>query len=411
MMPALKILSVLVLVSLLVISCSTEDQQNETPKTNIVFILADDLGQTQLGCYGGPYNTPNLDRFASQGMKFTNAYASAAVCSPTRAALMTGKYPARLHITDFIKGDVFPDSLLQQPDWQKFLPLEETTIAESLKQQGYRTAIFGKWHLSSEKQPPLSTPHNPDQQGFDEMMITYKPDGNKTNPEHDPHNVDSITNRAIRFLEEHQNNPFFLYISHNAIHDPIMETSQRVEQYRGDASLADWKIKPEIAAMVERLDQGTGRLLDKLDDLELSENTIVIFYGDNGGKDTYALQKPYRKGKGWLYEGGIREPLLIRLPAKIKAGTTSDLMVSTIDFYPTLLELVNTPIDHPMDGRSFLKTLIAEEKQEDRPQFWHYPHYHRGSRMKPASAMRQGNYKLIEWHEELLLGKKTAYEL
>ncbi|MEL7121409.1 MAG: sulfatase [Bacteroidota bacterium] len=390
----------------------TQQAENMPPqKPNIIFILADDIGQTQLGCYDGPYHTPNIDQFASQSMKFNNAYASAAVCSPTRAALMTGKYPARLHITDFIKGELFPDNLLKQPDWQKFLPLEEKTIAEALKEEGYKTAIFGKWHLSHEKRPPQSATYNPNKQGFDEMMITYKPNAQKTNPEQDPHNVDSITNRALKFLEENKEHRFFLYISHNSIHDPIMESQERISKFENDSTLNDWEIIPEIAAMVEHLDEGTGRLLHKIDDLSLADNTIIIFYGDNGGKDTYAKQHPYRKGKGWLYEGGIREPLLIRYPEKIKAGSESDLMVSTIDFFPTLIDLAGGQPATDVDGRSIMNELLAKEKLEDRPQFWHYPHYHRGSKMKPASAMRKGKYKLIEWHEELLLGKETAYEL
>ena len=171
-------------------------------KPNIVFILADDLGWNQLGCYGGPYNTPNIDRLATQGMKFTQAYASAAVCSPTRAAILTSKYPARLHITDFIKGQQFPDSLLRQPAWQKFLPLQETTLAEIFAGRGYRTASFGKWHLSKEKKPPESLPFNPDKQGFHETMVTYKPHPVNSEPEHDPHNVDSITNRALNFWKK-----------------------------------------------------------------------------------------------------------------------------------------------------------------------------------------------------------------
>ncbi len=390
--------------------CTQQEEKVTLP--NIIFILADDIGQTQLGCYGGPYQTPFLDNFASEGMRFTQAYASAAVCSPTRAALMTGKYPARLHLTDFIKGNSYPDSLLQQPNWQKFLPLEEFTIAEAFKELGYVTGAFGKWHLSQEKRPPESAPYNPDKQGFDEYMVTYKPIRKQTDPEADPHNVDSITNRAMQFLEQNSTQPFFLYVSHNAIHDPVMEAKKSIVKFEGDTALAALNIQPVLAAMVERLDKGVGKLLQKVNELGLAENTIVVFYGDNGGKETYASQFPFRKGKGWLYEGGVRVPLLIRWPQRVKANSSSDFMLSSIDFFPTLLEAVgDNSTKYTTDGKSLLPELLGEKRQIQNTQYWHYPHYHLGSGMKPASAIRKGKYKLIEWHEALLLGKEDAYEL
>ncbi|KPL08672.1 MAG: hypothetical protein AMS26_24260 [Bacteroides sp. SM23_62] len=264
------------------ISCQAGKEKETHP--NMIVILADDLGWNQLGCYGGPYRTPNIDELATGGMRFTNAYASAAVCSPTRAALMTGKYPARLHLTDFIKGGDFPDSLLYQPDWQKFLPLDEITLGEVFREKGYRTALFGKWHLSREKKPPESEAFNPDKQGFDEYMVTYKPVPGVTDPEHDPHNVDGITDRAIRFLEEYQKDPFFLVVSHNAIHDPIMESRESIKAFRASGPDPVYSVNPILGAMVGRLDGGTGRLLDKLDELGLEKNTIVFFCSDNGGK-------------------------------------------------------------------------------------------------------------------------------
>src|SRR6056297_2374929 len=184
--------------------CGIADSGRETPP-NIIFILADDMGCAQLGCYGsGYYQTPNIDRLAAEGMRFTNAYAAAAVCSPTRASIMTGKYPARLHLTDFIAGNNRTDYLLQQPEWQKFLPLEEVTFAEILKEAGYNTALFGKWHLSPQKTPPGGIPYNPDQQGFDESFVTYKPSGNLArswqDAENDAHNVDTITSLSLDFI-------------------------------------------------------------------------------------------------------------------------------------------------------------------------------------------------------------------
>lgn len=378
---------------------------------NILFILADDLGQTQLGCYGGPYTTPSLDRFASESMRFSNAYSAAAVCSPTRAAIMTGKYPARLHLTDFIKGDTLASQPLQQPEWQKFLPLEELTLAERFKDLGYRTAFFGKWHLSVEKRPPESEPYNPDKQGFDETMVTYKP-GDDADQEADPHNVDAITKRAIEFLRASQEKPFLLFVSHNSIHDPLMESLSRVDGYENDLALKEFAIDPRLAAMVERMDEGLGRLLQALDELGLREQTLVVFASDNGGKHAYAAQHPYRAGKGWLYEGGIRVPLMVRLPGHITAGSQTELTVSSIDFLPTLLEAVGAEPGTKVDGLSFWKELTVGGGMPGRPLFWHYPHYHRGSGMRPASAMRKGRYKLIEWHEALLRGEEAkAYEL
>ena len=385
-------------------------ERQQTP--NIVFILADDLGWNQLGCYGGPYNTPNIDGLAMQGMRFTQAYASAAVCSPTRAAILTGKYPARLHITDFIKGREFPDSLLRQPRWKPYLDLEEVTLAEILQGSGYKTAVFGKWHLSKEKRPPASLPFNPDKQGFQETLITYKPHSDYTDPEHDPHNVDSITNRSLDFIERNVDNPFFLYISHNAIHDPVMESKERSEKYVDNSALKEYGIRPQLAAMIERLDKGVGKVLKKIDQLGLYENTIVLFYSDNGGKEAYASQRPFKKGKGWLYEGGIRVPLIIRYPGKTKANSQSDQMLSAIDILPTLLTFVNTgkPRNN-VDGESFADQLLGAVSNNEKNIYWHYPHYHRGSGMKPASAMRSGKFKLIEWHEQLLTGDSKAYEL
>jgi arylsulfatase A len=393
----------------ILLSCQGGTKRESLP--NVILILADDLGWNQLGCYGGPYQTPNIDGLAAQGMRFTNAYASASVCSPTRAALMTGKYPARLHITDFIKGGEFPDSMLLQPDWQKFLPLDEITLAEVFRGNGYRTAIFGKWHLSREKQPPGSEAYNPDKQGFDEYMITYKPVPASSDPEHDPHHADSITDRTIRFLNENQKNPFFLIVSHNSIHDPIMESRERIAAYQASGPDPSYRVNPILGAMVGHLDDATGRLLAKIKELELERKTIVFFCSDNGGKETYASQFPFRKGKGWLYEGGIRVPMIARWPGKIAAGTRNNAITSTIDLFPTLLEMAGLPpADQGPDGKSIAGELLGTGHNEESIQYWHYPHYHLGSGMKPASAIRKGKYKLIEWHEKFLMGE-SAWEL
>ena len=384
---------------------------NEKP--NVVLILADDLGWSQVGSYGGTaYRTPNIDRLASEGLRFTHAYAAAAVCSPTRAALMSGMYPARLHLTDHIKGSNPKGKPLLQPAWHKRLDLEVTTIAEVFKRNEYRTAHFGKWHLSQDKRPPDSLPYNPDRQGFDEVLVTYKPIVGESDPEGDPHNVQAITDHAVEFLESHGAEPFFLYLPHNSIHEPIIESRRRIARYEGDSRLEELQIMPTLAAIVERLDDGVGQVLSKIDQLGLRERTMVIFYSDNGGKETFARQDPLRSGKGWLYEGGIRVPLIVRWPGRVQAGSTTDHVLTTVDFFPTFLEILgDTAVPEGLDGESFLSVIEGGPASTDRTLFWHYPHYHVGSGMVPAGAVREGRFKLIEWYEGTIAGTGPDYEL
>ncbi len=383
-----------------------------SPKPNIVFILADDLGWSQLGCYGSSfYETPNIDKLAAGGMLFTNAYAACAVCSPTRASIMTGKYPARLHLTDFIKGNTRTDYPLTEPEWQKYLPLEEVTIGEVFKEAGYRTAIFGKWHLSQNKKPPESLPYNPDKQGFDEYLVTYKPSP-ETNPEKDAHNVDSITNAAIRFISKNRKDPFFLVVSHNTIHDPLMEKEAIINEYRSKYGAGEKENNPVIGAMIERLDRSVGRIMDEIEKQDILTNTVVVFFSDNGGKDAYALQTPLRRGKGWLYEGGIRVPLIVSWPGKINTGSRTSAMVGSIDLLPTLADLVSIPsIPEKIDGKSFKSVLLKGNKNFRDELYWHYPHYYSGSGMVPGAAIIHENYKLIEWYEKSLTRQPGAFEL
>lgn len=409
-----KCVFALCLACLLNTSCSVE---KENKPTNFVFILADDLGFSQIGCYGTDYyKTPNIDKLANEGMRFTNAYAACPVCSPTRASIMTGKYPARLHLTDFIAGndkDTYP---LSQPDWQKYLALEEITFAEILKENGYNTAIFGKWHLSKEKMPPGSLPFNPDKQGFDESFVTYKPSGSMIQSwqeaEHDAHNVDTITNLALDFLERNKSNPFFLFVSHNTIHDPLKEKAEAIRKYEKLIASEEAENHPIIAAMIERMDKSCGEIFDKISELGLDENTVVIFFADNGGKERYAKQTPFRAGKGWIYEGGIREPLIVKWKNEITPGTISESLISSIDFFPTFLDIAGiNKLPSNIDGISFLPVLKETSQKSHQDLYWHYPHYHKGSGMMPAGAVRSGDFKLIEWYEPSLLEKENAYEL
>ena len=379
---------------------------------NFLFILADDLGWSQLGCYGSNfYETPNLDRLASEGMKFADAYAACPVCSPTRASIMTGKYPARLHLTDFIAGGQYPHEKLKQPDWQKYLPLEEITIAEVLKAAGYATASFGKWHLSIAKKPPESLPFNPDKQGFDESIVTYKP-ASSHDPEADAHNVEIITRKSLEFLYKHKDKPFFLYVTHNTIHGPIMGKKKLIEKYKRKPGADLPENNPIIAAMLEELDDTVGRLLKKLDELKIADKTLVIFFSDNGGLEQSARQTPLRSGKANLYEGGIRVPLIIRWPDVTKPGSICSETVISVDFFPTILEIIGleNKAKKPIDGVSLVPLLKRTGTLNRQAVYWHYPHYHSSS-IGPCGAIRAGDYKLIEWFDESICGPGNRFEL
>jgi arylsulfatase A len=381
-------------------------------RPNVVFILADDLGRGQVGCYGNPfYETPNIDRLAREGVRFTDAYAACPVCSPTRASIMTGKYPARLHITDFIAGGDFPHERLRQPQWQKFLPLEEFTIAELFKTRGYVTASFGKWHLSTAKLPPASAPYDPDKQGFDETFICEKPSP-KQDPESDAHHVEAITEKSLAFLEKHKDEPFFLLMAHCSIHAPIMSKARLVEKYKAKPGADRPQNNPVIAAMMEEMDGSVGAVLSKLEEVKLTNNTMVIFFSDNGGLEADAGQTPLRSGKANLYEGGIRVPMVIRWPGMVTPASTCSEPVISTDFFPTFRDLlqVKETGDGPVDGVSLLP-LLKRAGPLNRPAiYWHYPHYH-GSSVGPCGAVRAGDYKLIEWLDESVHADRHRLEL
>jgi uncharacterized sulfatase len=401
------------------VSCQNKKEKEERGNPNVVFILADDLGWSQLGCYGSDYyHTPNIDQLADEGMRFINAYSAAAVSSPTRASLMTGKYPARLNLTDFIAGNQFPDKPLKQPEWKKYLPLKENTPGELFKSKNYATAWYGKWHLSKSKTPPESRSHNPTKQGFDEEFVTYKPAANYPlggwqKSGEDPHSVDTLTDLTTRFIRRHQDSSFFVAISHNTVHDPLKEDEARIEYYKNKPASEKPQNHPVLAAMIETLDKSVGRILRTLEKHNLEENTLVIFYSDNGGKVAYASQEPFRKGKGWLYEGGIRVSLVARFPGVIPENTTNEELVISNDFYPTFCSLLNKPVpEESTDGVNIMPLLKGEKDTLSRNTlYWHYPHYHKGSGMQPAGAIRQNNYKLIVWYEELLMDAPEPFEL
>ena len=383
-------------------------------KPNIVLILADDMGQHQAGCYGNPfYETPHIDRLAAGGMKFLNGYAAAPVCSPTRAGLMTGKYPARLHLTDYIPGNPYPYAKLRTPDWQKYLPLSEKVLPEMLAEAGYVSGHFGKWHLSADKDYAPGRPGDPDTRGFSDVLALDKPESGVAvqagaDPDFDAHHVREITDRAIAFMESNRDRPFFCYVSHSAIHQPVMEYTPRILKYanKKDASNRMGN-NPVIGAMVETLDKNIGRLLDKLDALRLSDDTLVIFLGDNGDYFGREGLKPLYGAKGDLYEGGVRVPFILRWPGVIPADTVCMEPVCAIDFFPTFAEMAGVPIgESAPDGVSLMPVMAQRGGLGRDALYWHYPHYHTLG-IAPSGSIRQGDYKLIEWFEKSIEGVET----
>ncbi len=375
---------------------------------NIVFIMSDDQGWNQVGYhaghYGTPeyYETPHIDRIAREGMYFTDAYSASPVCSPTRASIMTGKNPARLNITDFIPGGLYPYAKLISPTIERYLPLEEKLLPEYMQDQGYVTGHFGKWHLYTDRlfdEPGRF--YDPQYRGFDDVLLNAKPQRDH-DPYDDPHRVESITQRSLQFIEQNKNNPFFLYVPHHVPHRPLIEEPELIEKYKNKPGADLPEANPVLAAMIERMDSGIGSILDKIDELGLKDNTIVMFFSDNGGLDAKAAQDPLRGGKAMLFEGGIRVPLCIRWPGVIKPGTHSATPVISDDFFPTMLEMAGyTPDMRERDGKNLIPLLEGRQSPDREALYWHYPHYHHQG-YKPSGAIRMGDYKLIEWYEESL---------
>jgi arylsulfatase A-like enzyme len=397
---------------------------------NFVFLLADDLGWTDLGVSGSSfYDTPSLDGLAAQGTRFTEAYAACPVCSPTRASILTGLYPARLGTTDYF-GAAQPaqwkrDTPLLPAPYLDRLPLEQRTLAEQLKAAGYATFFAGKWHLGPEG-------FWPEDQGFDVNRggITrggpyggdkyFSPYGNPRLEDGPPgeHLPARLAAETVAFLEQNRGRPFLAYLSFYSVHTPLMGRPDLVEKYRarkaerglearwGEEGARKVRLVQEhavYAAMVEAMDQAVGEVLAALDRLGLAENTVVVFFSDNGGLSTSeghpTSNLPLRAGKGWLYEGGVREPMIVRWPGGAEAGATCAEAVSSIDFLPTLLDIAGLEPEQSVDGRSLVPLLRGTGGLDREALFWHYPHYgNQGGR--PGSAVRAGRWKLIEWAGE-----------
>ncbi len=388
---------------------------------NFIFILIDDMGWTDLGCYGSKsYDTPHIDRLAEQGMRFTNAYAACPVCSPTRASIMTGKYPARLHLTDWIPGrKQWPAAKLLTPAFRQELPLDEITLAEALKPAGYASASIGKWHLGGEG-------FSPTEQGFDRNVggtargspVSYfgpfDLPGLKGGPKGE-YLTDRLSDEAERFVTENKDRPFFLYLPEFAVHLPLEGKKDLVAKYETKLAGAESQNNPIYAAMVESVDQGIGRLMAKLDELRIADRTVVILTADNGGlryegkaSKPVTSNAPLRAGKGHLYEGGIREPLIVRWPGVVRAGSRCEDTVISIDYFPTILEMAGLGKPrHKVDGVSILPLLRQKGGLDRDAVYWHYPHYsNQGG--PPAGAIRDGDYKLIEFYED---GRVELYNL
>jgi arylsulfatase A-like enzyme len=451
-----------------------ENKVPENSNLNVVFFLVDDLGWSDVGCYGSTfYETPQIDKFAEESVRFTNAYAACHVCSPTRASIMTGKYPATLHLTDWLPGRrEFPFQKLLNADIEQHLPYEEITIAEVLKEHGYSTAIFGKWHLGDDPSGPL-------QHGFDVQVPNWEK-GWPNSGYHAPFELegladsdgqyltDRLTDEALSFIEKSKDKAFFLYLSHFAVHDPIEGRDDLVEKYQeksrsikplqeapfilegnpdddntmtradldkliGELDYQAYKVLPkrtvkvkqvqdnvQFAAMVESVDESLGRVLSKLEALGLEDNTIVLLFSDNGGMSAanfgnpdrvipesrldkaYSTSNlPLRGAKGWLYDGGIRVPLLIKWPSRGQQGSVCNVPVISTDFFPTILDMLGLPVSpkHRLDGLSITSLLKGEQKLARDAIYWHFPHYSNHGMQSPGGAVRSGEYKLIEYYE------------
>ncbi|MBD3377882.1 sulfatase-like hydrolase/transferase [candidate division KSB1 bacterium] len=375
---------------------------------NFVFILVDDLGWPDPGCYGNTFHeTPNIDSLASQGMRFTDAYAACPVCSPTRASIYSGQYPARLGLTDFIPGHWRPYEKLRVPvNEQQYMPLEIMTLAESLKTKGYATAAFGKWHCG--RGPEYSG----DKQGFDDYIEFWGGHFGPRNSaslelDENDYYAEVITGLGEQFLQENTEKPFCLFLNHYAVHIPLQAREALIRKYEQKAKPETGVNNPVYAAMVEHVDHSVGRIMNKLDELQLTRDTVLVFFSDNGGlRQRYDEQgpvvstnAPLRDEKGTLYEGGIRVPLIIRYPRLVEAGSECAVPVTSVDFYPTFLELAECepPQDQELDGQSLVPLLDQSGEPERQAIFWHYPHYHHSV---PAGAVRRGDWKLIEFYDD-----------
>jgi arylsulfatase A-like enzyme len=372
--------------------CAAHALAGSVSRPNIVFILADDLGINDLACYGRTeHRTPSLDRLAADGARFTSAYCAQPICSPSRAAILSGKSPARLHLTTYLPGraDCSSQKLLH-PVIRQELPLEDKSLAEYLRDAGYATACIGKWHLGGQGFGPL-------EQGFD----VYHPGKAVTTPSDTEGGKGEfdLTRAAREFISNNRARPFFLYLAHDSPHIPYSARTNLVERNVG-------AFEPAYAALIETLDESVGQLLRHIEELGLARDTMVIFTSDNGGLHVPEAHHPrithngaHRAGKGYLYEGGLRIPLIIKWPGRVAPGRILDDPVVNTDWLPTLLGAAGIREPRGLDGISFMGLVAGGKAVKNREFFWHFPHYsNQGGR--PGGAMRKGDWKLVENYED-----------
>lgn len=373
-----------------------------TAKPNVILILVDDLGWSDLGCYGSTFcETPNTDRLADQGMRFTDAYAAAPVCSPTRAALLTGRYPLRVGITDYLRAD---DALYLSPAL--------ATMPKLLGPHGYVSGLIGKWHLMGDYRKRRG---DPKLHGFEEVICSedrYIGPGYYFHPyDHlpglearleDEYLTDRLNLEAVDFITRHKDEPFFLYLSHYAVHTRLVGKRELVEKYSRKPGAGERENNPALAAMLESIDEGVSMVMARLEEAGIADNTILIFTSDNGGEHKVTSNAPLRGGKSQLYEGGIRVPLIVRWPGVVEAGSSSGVPVTSVDFLPTILEMAGAVAEPPpqLDGESLVPVLTQTGGLKRDAIFWHYPldkpHFLGG---RSAGAVRQGAFKVIEFYD------------
>ncbi len=420
------VVALLVLAAAMPLPCRADGPGPRLP--NVIVILVDDLGAFDLGCQGSEfYKTPHIDRLAAAGLRFTAGYAACTVCSPTRAALLTGQAPARLHLTDWIAGHENPQAPLRIPDWQKLLPLEAVTVAERLRGAGYATASIGKWHLGG-------ADHAPEQQGFDINLAGT--DRGQPPSYFSPYKIptltdgpagesltDRLTGEAVAFIETNRDHPFFLYLPHFGVHTPLQAKPDVEATYVAAGGLPDaasragkpiggekgfGQTNATYAAMVESIDDSVGQIVEALDRLALRDSTAIIFSSDNGGLLPITDNRPLRAGKGSAWEGGVRVPFLVSWPGLTAPGTTSDEPVITMDIPATILDLTGVGAEPGglLDGVS-LAPIFRGGSLDRHALHWHYPHYHPGG-ATPHSAIRAADWRLVHFYED---GHDELYNL
>jgi arylsulfatase A-like enzyme len=400
MKPRNRLKAILCFCFLAAAACSAAEPPE---KLNIIFMLVDDMGATDAGCFGSTfYQTPNIDRLAHDGLKFTHAYAACCVCSPTRASIISGRYPAELHLTDWIAGHDRPKAKLRIPDWSKRLTHDVPTLPQSMHAAGYTTCAIGKWHLGED---------GPEKYGFDVAIADngkgqpasyFSPYKNPNLTDGPPGEFlsDRLTVEAEKFIEQNKDHPFFLYFAHYAVHTPLQGKPEVVSRYRSMAAVSNPQHNPIYAALVESVDDSVGHLRAKLDELKLSGRTVFIFTSDNGGLilNHTTSNLGMRDGKGSPFEGGVRVPAIALVPGVTQAGTTTTTPVISMDWTATILDLAGAkPLDQQR-GVS-LAPLLHGGTIAPRPLFWHYPHYHPGG-ATPYSAILDDNWRLIEFFED-----------